>query len=151
MRKVSALAFVFAMIAGTQAAADDGEPYVTTGAKKSHHQKVHGYQRARAHWQDFGGIKAYDLNGKRALFFAQLRLKCTAEPKYVKIRLARILDDGSLDTTGTNTWVLGVDAPKNWSGTFWWESMTEHPIKPQFKVVGGKCHSFERQFKFWQP
>jgi hypothetical protein len=67
------------------------------------------------------------------------------------MRLARLNADGSKDTTGTNTWVLGKDAPLIWEGTTWWESNTRRPIVAQFKVVGGKCVSDERQIKWWMP
>lgn len=149
MKKVSALALAFLLV-GSNAAADDLEPYIT-GSKKSKHQKVIFDQNDGTGWQFFAGIRPFQLDGKRALFFAQLHLRCTKQPNSVKIRLARIHADGSLDTTGTNTWVLGKNAPKTFQGSLWWESLTKYPITAQFKVNGGKCVSTQRQLKFWQP
>lgn len=128
------------------------DQYVTQGKHKSGLQKNEWSQTFHANrWTDFGGIKPFALNGKRSLFFAQLHLKCSQRPDWVKIRLARIHPDGSLDTTGTNTWVLGKTAPKSFQGSLWWESKTKYPIKAQFKVYGGKCYSPQRQLKYWQP
>lgn len=132
----------------TIALADD--PYIALNAKQAHHQKAEPDQTIHKGWNDMAGITPYELGGPRALFFVQLRLKCTKDPRYVKVRLARITPDG-LNTTGTTTWVLGNTSPDNWSGTTYWESLTKYPIKPQFKVVGGKCVAFERQFKYWMP
>lgn len=101
-------------------------------------------------WTDFQG-GGFTLNGKRTLFFAQLHLTCSKAPKYVKIRLARHHKNGSLDTTGTNTWIMGKKFPRTWQGSLWWESRTWHPITAQFYVSGGKCFSPQRQFKYWQP
>lgn len=148
MRKTSALAVALVLISATQVAADD--PYIALNAKQAHHQKTLADQPIVKGWQDFAGIEPYALGGNRALFFTQLRLKCSKDPRYVKVRLARITPDG-LDTTGTTTWVLGNQSPDSWSGTTYWESLTKYPIKPQFKVVGGKCYSSERQFKYWMP
>ena len=151
MRKVLALAGVLSLLSLSPVSADSQEPYVVAKGKKSKVIKVETSQRVTGHWQDFGGIPPFQLNGKRALFFAQLHLTCSKSPRYVKIRLARSHADGSLDTTGTNTWVLGKNAPKTFQGSLWWESKTKYPIKAQFKVIGGRCYSSERQFKFWQP
>lgn len=150
MKKVSALALAFLLV-GSNVSADDLEPYVAKEGKHSKFQKVFDDQRATSQWQNFASIRPYKLNGKRALFFAQLHLYCSVKPRYAKIRLARIHADGSLDTTGTNTWVLGENASKTPQMSLWWESKTEYPIIAQFKVRGGKCVSTQRQFKFWQP
>lgn len=148
MRKTSALAIALILLGATQVAADS--PYITS-SKKSGYQKIVRTQMIHEGWQNFGGVKPYALGGKRSLFFAQLHLTCTKQPDWVKIRLARIHTDGSLDTTGTNTWTLGPTAPKSWQGSLWWESRTWHPIIAQFKVGGGKCYSPQRQFKYWMP
>ena len=127
------------------------EPYAVAQAKTSGLCKnidPQAYKQGK--WTTFAGCEPVALGGDRSLFFAQLRLVCEKRPKYVKMRLARQTPDG-LNTTGTNTWVMGKNAPLNWSGTMWWESNTKHPIVAQFKVVGGKCVSNERQFKWWQP
>jgi hypothetical protein len=132
-------------------AANDTQPYVAAAAKKSGLCKNTERQTYKpGKWTTFQGCKPFELNGDRSLFFAQLRLKCTKRPKYVKMRLARHSPKG-LDTTGTNTWTIGKTGPKNWSGSMWWEIKTKHPIVAQFKVVGGSCVSQDRQFKWWQP
>jgi hypothetical protein len=129
--------------------ADDSQPYIATTEGK--HFKVEANQAVTGRWQSFAGIDPVQLGGERALFFAQLHLTCTKKPRWVKIRLARINADGSLDTTGTNTWIMSKNAPTSFQGSLWWESLTRKPIKAQFKVKGGNCYSPERQFKFWQP
>jgi hypothetical protein len=131
--------------------ASSAEPYVVAKAKVSGLQKSEKHQSTSGKWQTFSGIEPFVLNGDRSLFFAQLHLTCTKAPKYVKIRIARLLPDGKRDTTGTTTWVLGKGTPKTWQGTTYWELKTKHPIVAQFKVGGGDCYSPERQFKWWQP
>jgi hypothetical protein len=129
----------------------DRQPYAVAAAKKSGFCKntdPQSYKQKK--WTTFAGCEPFVIGGDRSMFFAQLRLKCTKRPKYVKMRLARQTPEG-LNTTGTNTWVMGKNAPLNWSGTMWWESKTKHPIVAQFKVVGGSCVSQERQFKWWTP
>lgn len=101
-------------------------------------------------WTSFAGCKPFDLNGSRALFFAQLHLKCSHKPRWVKIRLARLTLNG-IDSTGTNSWTLGKNSPRKWQGSLWWESRTKHPIVAQWKYGGGSCTSTQRQFKWWQP
>ncbi len=129
----------------------DRQPYAVAAAKKSGLCKNTDPQTYKPkQWTTFAGCEPFAIGGDRSMFFAQLRLKCTKRPKYVKMRLARQTPSG-LDTTGTNTWVLGKNAPLNWSGTMWWESKTKYPIVAQFKVVGGSCVSQERQFKWWTP
>ena len=131
--------------------ADNTEPYVTASAKESGLCKTTADQSYKSgKWTTYAGCDPFVLGGQRSLFFTQLRLECTKRPRYVKIRIARITPTG-LDTTGTNTYVLGKQAPLSWSGTTWWELKTKHPIVAQFKVVGGKCVSSERQFKWWTP
>lgn len=129
----------------------DAQPYGVAAAKNSGLCKNTDNQSYKSKkWTTFAGCEPFALGGDRSMFFAQLRLECTKPPRYVKMRLARLTPDG-MDTTGTNTWVLGESAPLSWSGTIWWESKTAYPIVAQFKVVGGKCVSNERQFKWWQP
>jgi hypothetical protein len=132
-----------------------GQPVMPFAADKA---KTSGLCKAEADqayksgkWTTFAGCEPFTIGGARSLFFAQLHLTCTKRPRWVKIRLARLLPDGKKDTTGTNTWTLGKDAPLKWQGTMWWESKTKHPIVAQFKVGGGKCVSNERQFKWWTP
>ena len=142
-------ALSFALIAPV--GASNKTPYAVAAAKKSGLCKNTDSQSYKAgKWTTFAGCEPFVIGGDRSMFFAQLRLKCTKRPKYVKMRLARQTPEG-LNTTGTNTWVMGKNAPLNWSGTMWWESKTKYPIVAQFKVVGGSCVSQERQFKWWTP
>jgi hypothetical protein len=101
----------------------------------------------------FGGDDAFTLNGERTLWAAQLHVSCKKAPKYIKMRLARHLPNGKLDTTGTNTWMLNKKMPnKSWQGSFVWETKSEYPMTVQYKIIGGKgCSSNSRQFKYWQP
>ena len=90
----------------------------------------------------------------RALFCAKAHVKV---PKggidYIKIRFARHLPNGKLDTTGTTTWVVGRTKLNNWQGTTCWPINTEHPVSIQIKVVGkSKSYSvYQKQFKIWNP
>lgn len=146
-----AIVGVMSLLLAAPVVGDDAEPYAVAAAKTSglcKDTKDQAYKSGK--WTTFAGCDPFVLGGDRSLFFAQLRLVCDKRPKYVKVRLARQTPEG-LDTTGTNTWVMGKNAPLNWSGTMYWESKTKHPIVAQFKVVGGKCVSSERQFKWWQP
>jgi hypothetical protein len=142
---------VLSVLLAAPVVALDAQPYAVATAKTSglcKNTDAQSYKPGK--WTTFAGCEPFALGGDRSMFFAQLRLVCDKQPRYVKMRLARLTADG-LNTTGTNTWVLGKNAPLNWSGTTWWESNTKHPIVAQFKVVGGKCVSNERQFKWWQP
>jgi len=149
MRKVIALVGLLSLLSLSPVAASDNQPYIAKTEAK--HFKATNAQKVTGKWQSFAGISPIKLNGDRALFFAQLHLTCSKKPRWVKIRLARINADGSLDTTGTNTWIMGKNAPQRFTGSLWWESLTKKPMKAQFKVKGGRCVSTERQFKFWQP
>lgn len=106
-------------------------------------------------WRDvpFSGDDAFTLNGARTLWAAQLHVTCRKAPKYIKMRLARHLPNGKLDTTGTNTWMLNKKMPnKSWQGSFVWETKSDYPMTVQYKIIGGKgCSSNSRQFKYWQP
>ena len=151
-RKVASVALALAFTFVQQVHAEAVEPYVVAMAKNAKHCKAEGNQSIKdKKWITFAGCDPFVLGGDRALFFAQLHLTCTKRPRYVKIRLARLLPNGKKDTTGTNTWVLGANAPLIWEGTTYWESKTKYPIVAQFKVRGGKCYSDERQIKYWQP
>jgi hypothetical protein len=142
---------VLSLLLAVPVVAVDRQPYAVAAAKTSGLCKNTDRQTYKSgKWTTFAGCEPFVLGGDRSLFFAQLRLKCTKRPKYVKMRIARHTPNG-LDSTGTTTWVMGKNAPKNWSGTMWWELKTNHPIVAQFKVVGGSCVSQERQFKWWTP
>lgn len=150
MRRVAMGAVALLVLLTQTASANTAEPYLTSNAKKSGLQKSTKHQNAINGWQNFGGLKPFRLNGERALFFAQLHLNCSVRPQYVKIRLVRI-KPGKNDTTGTTTWSFTGQTTKDWQGTTWWESKTKYPIIAQFKVIGGKCYSDQRQLKWWQP
>lgn len=139
------------VLAGSISSAQSAEPYIVKTAKKSGLCKSEKDQQVTGKWQNFAYCEPFDLNGNRSLFFAQLHINCEKRPKYVKIRLARLHPDGTLDTTGTNTWSFTKDTTRDWQGSLWWESKTKYPIIAQFKVKGGKCYSDQRQFKWWQP
>jgi hypothetical protein len=148
---VMGMVVVLSLLLAVPVVAVDRQPYVIAAAKTSGLCKKTEPQFYKSgKWTTFAGCEPLALGGDRSLFFAQLRLVCEKRPKYVKVRLARLTPDG-INSTGTNTWVMGKNAPLNWSGTMYWESKTKHPIVAQFKVVGGKCVSNERQFKWWQP
>ena len=106
-------------------------------------------------WRDvpFNGDDAFTLNGERTVWLTQLHVSCKKAPKYIKMRLARHLPNGKLDTTGTNTWMLNGKKPnKEWQGSFVWETESTNPMTVQYKIMGGKgCKSDSRQFKYWQP
>jgi hypothetical protein len=106
-------------------------------------------------WRDvpFNGNNAFTLNGERTLWVAQLHMSCRKAPKYIKMRFARHLPNGKIDSTGTNTWMLNGKKPKkSWQGSLMWESNSTHPMTVQYKIMGGKgCKSNSRQFKYWQP
>ena len=104
-------------------------------------------------WTDipFKQGNAFKLNGKRTLWVAQLHMKCKKKPRYVKMRLARNLPNGKLDTTGTTTYAYPKGI-KVWNGTLLWETKSKHPMTVQYKIMGGSgCTSSSRQFKWWQP
>ncbi len=150
-RLVLTCALILSLLGASQAKANSVEPYIVATAKKSGLCKNDNAQKVTGKWQNFGGCEPFNLNGERSLFFAQLHINCTKRPKYVKIRLARLKPDGSRDTTGTNTWSFTKNTTRDWQGSMWWESKTKYPIIAQYKVVGGKCYSDQRQFKWWQP
>jgi hypothetical protein len=149
-RRTIAIVTAILLIGATQVSAEAVEPYVVATAKKSGLCKVEANQGVTGKWQTFKGCEPFALGGERALFFVQLHINCEKRPKYVKLRLARLTPNGR-DTTGTTTFSFTKDTTKDWQGTMWWEAKTNHPIVAQYKVVGGKCYSDQRQFKWWQP
>ncbi len=151
LRRIAICAIAFVFVFGTQVQAKTVEPYIVPTAKKSGLCKNDKAQKVTGKWQTFAGCEPFALGGDRSLFFVQLHINCTKRPKYVKLRLARLLPDGKRDTTGTTTFSFTKNTTKDWQGTMWWEAKTKHPIVAQYKVVGGKCYSDQRQFKWWQP
>ena len=149
MLRIATCAMAFVLLFNTQAYADS--PYVVEKSKNSGLCKSEKNQSVTGKWQNFGGCEPFALGGDRSLFFAQLHINCKKRPKYVKIRLARLLPNGKKDTTGTTTFSFTKDTTKDWQGTMWWQAKTDRPIVAQYKVVGGKCYSDQRQFKWWQP
>ena len=150
-RRLAACAIALSLVFTSQVHAEAVEPYIVPMAKKSGICKVESNQSVTGKWQTFKNCDPFVLGGERSLFFVQLHINCEKRPKYVKLRLARLLPDGSKDTTGTTTFSFTDETTKDWQGTMWWESKTTYPIVAQYKVVGGKCYSDERQFKWWQP
>ena len=148
--RIATCATAFTLLFATQVSAEGAEPYIVPMAKKSGLCKVTSDQSVTGKWQTFKDCEPFVLGGERSLFFVQLHINCTKRPKYVKLRLARLTPDGK-DTTGTTTFSFTPDTTKDWQGTMWWESKTTYPIVAQYKVVGGKCYSDQRQIKWWQP
>lgn len=151
LRRLATCAIAFTLVFSSQVHAEAVEPYLVPMAKKSGLCKVESNQSVTGKWQTFKNCDPFVLGGERALFFVQLHINCEKRPKYVKLRLARLLPNGKRDTTGTTTFSFTKDTTKDWQGTMWWEAKTNHPIVAQYKVVGGKCYSDQRQFKWWQP
>jgi hypothetical protein len=147
-RLAIACALVISLIASSPVQAS--EPYLVSTAKKSGLCKNDNAQKVTGKWQTFAGCEPFVLNGERSLFFVQLHINCTKRPKYVKLRLVRLTPNGK-DSTGTTTFSFTPQTTKDWQGTMWWEAKTKHPIVAQYKVVGGKCYSDQRQVKWWQP
>jgi hypothetical protein len=150
-RRLAACAIALSLVFTSQVHAEAVEPYLVPMAKKSGLCKVESNQSVTGKWQTFKNCDPFVLGGERSLFFVQLHINCEKRPKYVKLRLARLKPDGTKDTTGTTTFSFTDETTKDWQGTMWWESKTTYPIVAQYKVVGGKCYSDERQFKWWQP
>ena len=151
MRKAASLVLAGLLVFSMSASkAESAEPYVVSTAKKSGLCKSEADQNVTGKWQTFAGCDPFVLGGERSLFFVQLHINCEKRPKYVKLRLARLTPEGR-DTTGTTTFSFTKETTRDWQGTMWWESKTTYPIVAQYKVVGGKCYSDERQFKWWQP
>jgi hypothetical protein len=150
-RRLAACAIALSLVFTSQVHAEAVEPYIVPMAKKSGLCKVESNQSVTGKWQTFKNCDPFVLGGERSLFFVQLHINCEKRPKYVKLRLARLLPDGTKDTTGTTTFSFTDETTKDWQGTMWWESKTTYPIVAQYKVVGGNCYSDERQFKWWQP
>jgi hypothetical protein len=147
-RLAIACALVISLIASSPVQAS--EPYLVSTAKKSGLCKNDNAQKVTGKWQTFAGCEPFVLNGERSLFFVQLHINCTKRPKYVKLRLVRLTPNGK-DSTGTTTFSFTPQTTKDWQGTMWWEAKTKHPIVAQYKVMGGKCYSDQRQVKWWQP
>lgn len=102
----------------------------------------------------FGDKTAISPKGSRSLYCAQVHLNISGKkPRWVKIRFARLLPNGKLDSTGTNTWTLGKNAPESWQGSVCWPINPDTPVVAQVKYGGGpkSITSPLRQFKAWNP
>jgi hypothetical protein len=102
---------------------------------------------------DFNGKSAITkVSRNRALYCAQLGLKYDKPPRYIKMRFARLLPNGTKDTTATNTWVMGKNSPGTFHGSLCWSISTKYPVTIETKIGGtGKYQSHLRQFKAWSP
>jgi hypothetical protein len=90
----------------------------------------------------------------RTLYCSQIHMYFpNKKPRWVKLRLGRELPNGKLDTTGTNTWTLGKNAPEKWQGAVCWPINTEYPMTIQVKFGGGpsKVVITQKQYKAWNP
>ena len=102
----------------------------------------------------FDGKSKMKPYGSRSIYCTQVHLTFgKKKPKWVKVRIARVLPSGKLDTTGTNTWVLGKNSPKKWQGATCWAINPKYPVVAQVKYGGGPktVKSSLRQFKSWNP
>jgi len=112
---------------------------------------------SRSKWTTlkFGDRREMNPTGSRSLYCSQVHLKIPKKnkPKWVKIRFARVLPNGKLDSTGTTTWTLGKKAPLNWQGSTCWPINPDYPVVAQVKYGGGpkSITSPLRQFKSWNP
>jgi hypothetical protein len=123
---------------------------------KAPHWKTESPQTVGSKWTTlaFNEGSAMPARSGRALYSVQVRIDCTkkTKPRYVKIRLSRILPDGSRDTTGTNTWLWTKQGPRVFYASHMWQIKATHPVEAQIKIVGGTCKTVTtRQFKLWQP
>lgn len=102
---------------------------------------------------DFKGSDIMPATDARALYSIQVGIPCKGKkPDWIRLRLARRLPNGTLDTTGTNTWVLGQKSPDTLWLSHLWQINARHPVEAQIKVHGGSCHYMTtRQFKRWIP
>jgi hypothetical protein len=137
-RLVLTCALILSLLGASQVQATSATPYIVSTAKKSGLCKNDNAQKVTGKWQTFAGCEPFALGGDRSLFFVQLHINCTKRPKYVKLRLARLLPNGKRDTTGTTTFSFTPETTKDWQGTMWWESKTTYPIVAQYKVKGRK-------------
>lgn len=94
----------------------------------------------------------------RTLFCAKVHVtmpkKDSNNPAYIKVRFARHRNDGTLDTTGTNTWVIGKNyKDKTFHASLCWTIDTKYRVTAQVRVVGNlnSYVSELRQFKAWSP
>lgn len=104
---------------------------------------------------DFNGKSQIKGNGNRSLFCYQVGLNMNGKkkPKYVKVRLARVKDNGKLDTTATNYYPITGKPSSMFVGSGCWAINTNSPVVLQVRVTGGSgtYKSDIRQFKMWTP
>jgi hypothetical protein len=108
-------------------------------------------------WQDLkfdGKGKTIKGNGNRSLWCIQANVSMKGKnPSYVKLRFARHLPSGKIDTTGTSTFVVGGNGMTAFYESTCWEFKSNYPVSAQIKVVGKKKYYYSemRQFKMWTP
>lgn len=107
-------------------------------------------------WTDvpFGDKLTLNPITGRGLYSVQVSIRCYTgtKPRYVKVRLARVLAGGKLDTTATNTYVWTKRGPSVLYASTMWQIKGTHPVKAQIKIVGGTCRTLAtRQLKVWAP
>ena len=108
-------------------------------------------------WQDLkfdGKAKRIKGNGNRSLWCIQANVSMKGKnPYYIKIRFARHLPNGKIDTTGTSTWVVGNNGMKSFYESTCWQFNSNYPVSAQIKVMGKSKYYYSnmRQFKMWTP
>ena len=130
----------------------------TTAAAQGRHierktEKPQHYQLDTWITLDINGQTTMPAINARGLYSIQVAIPCKGtKPDWIRLRLARVLPDGRLDTTGTNTWVIGQKAPQTLWLSHLWQINAHRPVKAQIKIHGGSCsYMTTRQFKLWIP
>jgi hypothetical protein len=133
--------------------------YTVYGSKDHKQYKDTATQKIRSGnvWHDFtfgGKPKTIKGNGKRSLYCVQVGVSMKGKnPDLIKIRFARHLPNGTLDTTGTNTYTNLGSVGSPWFASQCWEFNSKYPVSAQIKIIGKSkyYYSTERQFKMWTP
>ncbi len=103
---------------------------------------------------NFNGKTSIQGNGERSLFCYQVVIdtKGKKKPKYVKVRLTRIVP-GPNDTTATNTYFFTDKPGSKFVASQCWTIFTKHPVVVQVRVTGGSAtyNTDISQFKMWTP
>lgn len=108
-------------------------------------------------WQTLkfnGEGKTIKGNGNRSLWCIQTNVIMNGKnPDYIKLRFVRHLPDGTKDTTGTSTFVIGDNNMNVFYESTCWEFNSKYPVSAQIKVMGNKKYYYSdmRQFKMWTP
>jgi hypothetical protein len=103
---------------------------------------------------NFNGKTSIQGNGERSLFCYQvvINTKGKKKPKYVKVRLTRIVP-GPNDSTATNTYFFTDKPGSKFVASQCWTIFTKHPVVVQVRVTGGSAtyNTDISQFKMWTP